>query len=113
MNDGTGSGAGSSVNIKASGFQRKSAPESYWEQQVVNREDSISLVIYDKRIAPNAEGQNIRVNLPADFEAKYAHAIISDTLRRHSPAVVVLAGDGKTADFFLPANSIMSLKFSK
>jgi hypothetical protein len=82
---------------------------------VKNQEDSISLVIYDKRTAATAEGQNIRVNLPEDFGgAKYASAIISDsTGKRQAPHIVVLAGDGASAVFNLPANSIVSIKFSK
>jgi O-glycosyl hydrolase len=108
----TGTGGSANVNIKASAFRRKAAPSSYWEQQVQTREDSISLVIYDKRTGGQA-GENIRITLPDDFTATYAHAIISDNSRKHAPALVVLSADGKTADFFLPSNSIMSLKFTK
>ncbi|GBU27133.1 glucuronoxylanase xynC [Treponema sp. R8-4-B8] len=110
-------GYSSSIKVKASAFRRKANPASYWEKQVPEkkREDSISLVIYDKRTTADAEGQNIRVNLPADFgDAQYASAIISDsTGNRHAPHLVVLASDGKTADFYLPANSIVSIKFAK
>jgi len=103
------------IKVKASAFRRKANPTTYWEQQVKKQEDSISLVIYDSRTAAGEEGADIRVSLPTDFgEAKYASAIISDsTGKRHAPHLVVLAGDGKTADFNLPANSIVSIKFSK
>jgi O-glycosyl hydrolase len=111
--DGSNTGWNSAVNVKASAFRRKAQPVSYWEQQVQKREDSVSLVIYDKRTGANAEGQNIRINLPSDFEATYAHGIISDNNRKHAPALVTLATDGKTADIYLPANSIMSIIFTK
>jgi O-glycosyl hydrolase len=101
------------VNVKASAFRRKATPVTYVEQQVQIKEDSISVVIFDRRTAAGAEGQNIRINLPADFEATYAHAIISDNNRKHAPVLVTLAADGKTADVFLPANSIISVKFTK
>jgi hypothetical protein len=112
-NDATGATySPSGINVKASAFRRKAEPVSYWEQQVQTREDSISLVIYDKRTGGQA-GENIRITLPGDFQATYAHAIISDNSNKHVPALVVLSADGKTADFFLPSNSIMSLKFIK
>jgi len=105
------------VFVKASAFRRKpvSARSGYWENQVEVDEDSISLVIYDKRTSSGAQGQDIRVSLPDDFgAAKFAHAIISDsTGNRHAPHIIVLNADGKTADFNLPANSIVSIKFSK
>jgi O-glycosyl hydrolase len=110
----------STPNVRVSAYRKKAEPSTYWEQQVQKRENSVSVVIYDKRTTASAEGQNIRINLPEDFEATHAHAIISDgsgTLAEPKtwqvPALVVLAADGKTADFFLPANSIMSLKFYK
>jgi O-glycosyl hydrolase len=111
--DTSGGFTSSSVNVKASAYRRKAEPLSYWEQQVQNRENSISLVIYDKRTGSSAEGQNIRINFPDDFDATYAHAIISDSRRKHAPALVVLTADGKAADIFLPSNSIMSVKFTK
>ena len=113
-NDSAGTGVGSTTtNVKASAFRKKSAPVTYWEQQVRNREDSISIVIYDNRTTAGATGQNIRVNLPADFDASQVHAIISDGTVFQAPHLIVLAQDGKTADFFLPANAIVSIKFFK
>jgi len=115
-NAATGASA-TTVRVKASAYRRKAEPVTYWEKQVKKQEDSISLVIYDKRTAAADQGQEeaIRVSLPADFgEAKYASAIISDsTGKRHAPHLVVLNKGGTTADFNLPANSIVSIKFSK
>jgi O-glycosyl hydrolase len=102
----------STVKVKASAFRRKAEPVSYGEQQVQKREDSISLVIFDMRTG-GQDGQNIRISLPEDFTANYAHAIISDNNRKHASALVVLTADGKAADIFLPSNSIMSVKFTK
>jgi O-glycosyl hydrolase len=100
------------VKVKASAYRKKASPSSWVERQVKRQEDSVSMVIYDNRTEAGTAGQNIRVNLPADFgTAKYAHAIISDAERKHAPHLVVL--NGTTADFFLPANSIVSIKFSK
>jgi O-glycosyl hydrolase len=113
-NDTNATGSTSSVNVKASAYRRKASPSSYWERVVKNQEDSISLVIYDKRTNAAVEGQDIRVNLPADFgQARYAHAIISDANNKQAPLLVVLAAGGTTADFTLPPNSIVSIKFSK
>ena len=111
--DASSTGVSTGVNVKASAFRRKAEPVSYWEHQVKKQEDSISLVIYDKRTVAATEGQNIRINLPADFTATNVHAIISDNNNKHAPALIVLARDGNTADFFLPGNSIMSIKFTK
>jgi len=112
--DDTASSTVAAVSVRASAFRRKAAPVSYWEKQVKKQEDSISMVIYNKKTSGGA-AQDIRVNLPADFgEAKFVHAIISDsTGRRHAPHLIVLNKDKKSADFNLPANSIVSLKFSK
>jgi len=108
-------GASSSVNVKVSAYRRKAEPTSYWERMVKKQEDSISMVIFDKRTTATAQGQDIKVNLPADFGgAKFASAIISDsTGKRHAPHLVVLAGDGTSAVFNLPANGIVSIKFTK
>jgi O-glycosyl hydrolase len=118
-NTGKGSGSGSDplntqFKVKASAYRRKAAPSSYWERQVKKQEDSISLVIFNEKIS-GGSAQDIRVTLPGNFgEAKYAHAIISDsTGKRQAPHLVVLNGGGTTADFNLPANSIVSIKFSK
>jgi len=101
------------VSVKASAYRRKAAPVSYWEKQVKRQEDSISLVIYNNKTS-GGSAQDIRVNLPADFgEAKYVHAIISDSSRKQVPHLIVLNKDKKSADFNLPANSIVSLKFAK
>jgi O-glycosyl hydrolase len=113
----TQTGYDSSVNVKASAFRRKptSQKSGYWEEQVKADEDSISLVIYDQRTSAGTVEEPIRVSLPADFgEAKFAHAIISDsTGKRHAPHLVVLTENGTKADFNLPANSIVSIKFTK
>jgi O-glycosyl hydrolase len=113
-NDTSATGSTSSVNVKASAYRKKASPSTYWEQQVKKPEESISLVIYDKRTNTGVQGEDIRVSLPADFgQARYAHAIISDANNRQAPLLVVLNAGGTTADFHLPANSIVSVKFSK
>jgi O-glycosyl hydrolase len=110
----TNSGFASNTNVKASAFRRKMNPATYWERAVMTQEDSISLVIFDKRRIDPIETQDIRVVLPEDFgAAKYVHAIISDKDRKHAPHLITLSGTGTTADFNLPANSIVSIKFSK
>jgi hypothetical protein len=107
-------GSSSAIKVKASAFRRKAEPSTYWERMVQKQEDSISMVIYDKRTDVDETQQDIRVSLPEDFgAAKYVHAIISDKDRKHAPHLVVLSAAGTTADFTLPANSIVSIKFSK
>jgi len=113
--EGNQSGDGKGGTVRASAYRRKATPVSYWEQQVKNREDSISLVIYDKRTGAGTEVKAVRARLPADFgTATSVSAIISDsTGKRHAPHLVVLTENGAAADFNLPANSIISLKFTK
>ncbi|WP_461255372.1 glycoside hydrolase [Treponema sp. R80B11-R83G3] len=113
-NDQTATGKGSStVFVKASAYRRKASPTSYWERQVKKQEDSISLVIFNQKTSGGVAA-DIRVSLPADFgAANYVYGIISDNDRKHAPLLVTLTSDGTAADFNLPANSIVSLKFIK
>jgi len=121
--------------VKASAFRRIASSDDYWYKKVqenvpaAERETSLSLVVYDSNGASFAvtngndsavidrthlsgTSYEIRVNLPSDFTASSAHGIISDsTGKRQAPLLVTLAKDGKTAQFNLPANSIVSIKF--
>lgn len=106
--------ASSDVKVKASAFRRKANPTSYWEKIVQKQEDSISVVIFDQR-TDGGDGADIRIKLPADFGAATGvSAIISDsTGNRHAPLLITLNRDGKGADFNLPSNAIVSVKFTK
>jgi len=111
--DASSTGKGGSTYVKASAYRRKASPSTYVERQVKKTEDSISLVIFNQKTTGGTD-QDIRVTLPADFgEAKYVHAIISDNDRKHAPHLITLNSDGTSADFNLPANTIVSIKFSK
>jgi len=112
--DASSTGKTSTVMVKASAFRKKSNPSTYVENQVKKAEDSISLVIFNQKTS-GGHAADIKVVLPADFDAaSNVSGIISDsTGKRHAPHLVVLAGDGKSAVFNLPSNSIVSLKFTK
>ena len=116
LSDASTTGKGGTVNVKASAYRRTTTPTTWVERQVKKTdEDSISLVILDQRTGSGAEGQNVRVALPADFgKAKHASAIVSDSSdKRHAPHLVTLVNGGTHADFYLPANGIVSIKFIK
>jgi len=100
-------------DVQLSAYQRKSVKTTTVDQQVkTTGEDSYSVVIYDRRTG--ASGQtSLRVNLPAGFTAAKVYGIISDTNQRHAPLEVVLNPDGNSADFTLPVNAIVSVKFVK
>jgi len=104
---------GGSSNIRLLAFQRKTDKTNPVELQVMESEDSYSVVIYDQRISATGE-TSLRINLPAGFEASAAYGIISDsTGNRHKAADVYLNPDGASADVTLPANAIVSVKLVK
>jgi O-glycosyl hydrolase len=102
-------------NFGVSAFIRKSDPNmaNFDEAKLKSREDSISLVIFDRRTNAAGQSNTIRVNLPSGFVAANAYGVISDATRKHAPVVVVLGPDGTFGDVTLPSNSIISLKFLK
>jgi len=110
--DAASTGKGGSAMVKASAYRRKAAPAGWPETQVKKQEDSVSLVIFNQKL--NGTAQDVRVTLPADFgAAQYVYAIISDSTNRQAPHLITLTANGTAADFNLPANSIVSLKFTK
>ncbi|MCL2127590.1 MAG: hypothetical protein FWH38_04990, partial [Treponema sp.] len=102
----------SAANVRVSAYQRKTDKNTDNEKKVEANEDSISLVLYDKRTTPAAP-TDIKINLPSGFTATGAYGIISDDIQKHAPVLVVLAQDGNSAVVTLPANTIISLKFTK
>jgi len=101
-------------NIKLTAYQRKvnANKSTAVDNQVMANEDSYSIVIYDKRTSTGSA--TLRVNLPGGFIATKVTGIISDSSgNRRAPVNVVLNPDGDSADFTLPQNAIVSLKFVK
>jgi len=99
--------------IGISAFIRKATPaEGGEEAKLQEKEDSLSLIIYDRRLEPKTES-GIRINFPAGFTASTAFGILSDGTVYHQPIPVVLGPDGTYADVTLPSNAIISVKFVK
>ena len=72
--------------------------------------NSIRLVIYNK--GSSAVG-DVQINVPADFTARSVSAIITDGDKKAEGALAVLGTDRHSAIITLPANAIMSVKFTK
>jgi hypothetical protein len=72
--------------------------------------NSIRLVIYNK--GSSAVG-DIQINVPSDFTARSVSAIITDGTKKAEGALAVLGVDRHSAIITLPANAIMSVKFTK
>jgi len=102
----------SSGNVRLSAYQRKTSKVTENEKKVMADEDSISIVLYDKRTGAAASSE-IKVNLPEGYIASSVFGIISDETQKQAPVLVVLAKDGKSAVVTLPVNAIISVKFVK
>jgi len=102
------------TNIRLSAYQRKSNKVTPVEQRVMANEDSISVVMYDRRTT-TGDNTPLKINLPDGFTAASAFGIISssDDNTRRAPLLVVLADDGRSAEVSMPINSIISIKFVK
>jgi glucuronoarabinoxylan endo-1,4-beta-xylanase len=77
---------------------------------------SISLVLFTPT---NAKGQNgigierVEINLPEDFTATSATAMVSNKNEKRVNGTVTLSADGKKGTISLPISTIVSVKFSK
>jgi len=109
------SGALGTKGIQLTAYQRKSAGNrtTARDNEVMADEDSYSVVIADNRTTGDT-GTTLRVNIPTGFAAEKVTGIISDSSgKRRAPLDVELNPDGDSADFTLPMNAIVSLKFEK
>lgn len=109
------SGYPNASDVRVSAYRRWENPPdpTHWEQAKLQvKEDSVSLVIYNRRTAATAASR-IRINLPDGFFASDAIAIISDESHKHSACDIILDPDGKFGDIELPGNTIISVKFTK
>jgi len=110
----TQSGYPSVSNFRFSAYQRKTNKVTANENKIMANEDSISVVMYDKRTDPRVQGvADIKIDLPSGFTASNAFGIISNDNQKHAPVIVVLSSDGGSAVVSLPTNSIISVKFLK
>jgi O-glycosyl hydrolase len=78
--------------------------------------NSVSLVIFTPTTATGSGGVNVgdlQINLPADFTARSAYAVISTESRKVAATPVVLSKDRKSAIVNVPASAIVSVKFTK
>jgi O-glycosyl hydrolase len=83
--------------------------------------NSYSLVIFTPAVRVNTGGEgtgavdlgDILVNLPAGFTATSAYALKTNINEKLADELVVLSADGKSALINVPANTIISVKFSK
>jgi O-glycosyl hydrolase len=83
--------------------------------------NSYSLVIFTPALKVNSSGEGTRsvdlgdilINLPAGFTATSAYALKTNINDKLADELVVLNADGKSALINVPANTIMSVKFSR
>jgi O-glycosyl hydrolase len=76
--------------------------------------NSLSLIIYTPTTTSGANGVNlgnILINLP--WEASGAYALVSDSSKKLAYEMVMLNADKKSAVITVPANTIVSVKFTK
>jgi len=101
--------------IQLTAYQRKSNANKTTDRDndVMANENSYSVVIADNRVGGGGGATEMRVSVPAGFTASKVTGIISDTNRRRAPLDIMLNPDGKSADFTLPENAIVSLKFEE
>ena len=76
-----------------------------------NREDMVSVLIFDDRTNVPGLSNYIRVSLPPGFTASNAYGILSDPGRRHAPVLVAMEPCGTFATVNLPSNAMVSLRF--
>jgi len=76
-----------------------------------DREDMVSILVYDNRTNLPGVSTNIRVQLPDNFVADSAYGIISSPAQRHAPVLVYLESCGTMARVNLPTNALVSLRF--
>jgi len=92
---------------------RTSNPGTWQEEELKEREDMVSVLMFDSRISASGRSTDIRVELPPGFVATSAYGIVSDPGQRHAPVLVVLDPDGTSATVNLPVNTMISLRFRK
>jgi glucuronoarabinoxylan endo-1,4-beta-xylanase len=83
--------------------------------------NSYSMVIFTPAVRVNSPGEgtgsddlgDILINLPSGFTATSAYALKTNITEKLADEIVVLSADGKSAVITVPANTIISVKFSK
>jgi hypothetical protein len=76
--------------------------------------NSLSLIIYTPTSTSGANGVNlgnIQINLP--WEANSAYALVSNASKKLANELVILSADKRSAIITVPANTIVSVQFTK
>jgi len=78
--------------------------------------NSISVIAYTPTRNDGTRGQNVgtlQINLPANFVAKSAYLMRSNSTAVCQYEAVTLSADGTKAQISLPKSNIVSVKFTK